>query len=353
MTGFLTALVAMTIAAAPAASPQAPKLGKIVTYKNWGVGCDNGLDCQAVTYMPDNFPGEGLMLSFNRAAGRNGEVKMAIWSFATKSPRYRLIVNGKAVHSGTISTGADSVEIAGADAIKIARALASGASLRLVDGSNVELGKISLAGSSAALRHIDAIQGRAGSNGAIVARGSKASSAKMVNLPIIAAPKITPNSVLPDTTALVKLSASSPCAEVQSVSNEDVAYSLGVSNGLSRSLVMLNCGSGAYNFSTAPYIGTRDAKGVWSFAPAKFDYDNDWGITDGDALQLLVNSDWDPASQVISSFSKGRGVGDCGSSEQYAWDGEMFRLILASRMDECRGSLDWITVWRAEVKLTG
>jgi hypothetical protein len=33
------------------------------------------------------------------------------------------------------------------------------------------------------------------------------------------------------------------------------------------------------------------------------------------------------------------------------WDGAMFRLTSATAMGECRGSVDWIPIWRAEVKL--
>jgi Protein of unknown function (DUF1176) len=66
---------------------------------------------------------------------------------------------------------------------------------------------------------------------------------------------------------------------------------------------------------------------------------------------LLVNSDWDAATQTISSYAKGRGLGDCGSSESWVWDGTSFRLTRATVMGECRGSLDWIPVWRAEVRL--
>ncbi|MFY0010917.1 DUF1176 domain-containing protein, partial [Acinetobacter baumannii] len=43
-----------------------------------------------------------------------------------------------------------------------------------------------------------------------------------------------------------------------------------------------------------------------------------------------------------------RGVGDCGLGARYVWDGTRFRLIEMRMMDECRGSTNWLTVWRAE-----
>jgi hypothetical protein len=39
--------------------------------------------------------------------------------------------------------------------------------------------------------------------------------------------------------------------------------------------------------------------------------------------------------------------GDCGDSQQYVWDGATFRLVEWKVMGECRGSGEWLTVWRA------
>jgi hypothetical protein len=45
---------------------------------------------------------------------------------------------------------------------------------------------------------------------------------------------------------------------------------------------------------------------------------------------------------------KSRGLGDCGLVQNWAWDGQRFRLVLQQEMTECRGSLEFITTWRAE-----
>jgi hypothetical protein len=76
--------------------------------------------------------------------------------------------------------------------------------------------------------------------------------------------------------------------------------------------------------------------GKWTFEPAKFDY-GATGFSADSKIPLLVNADWDAATQTIGSFSKGRGLGDCGSSESWVWDGTMFRLTDATVMGECRG----------------
>jgi len=55
----------------------------------------------------------------------------------------------------------------------------------------------------------------------------------------------------------------------------------------------------------------------------------------------------------LNSYNKGRGLGDCGNAETYVWDGATFRLVQAYAMSECRGSTEWLTIWRAKVEYTG
>ncbi len=154
---------------------------------------------------------------------------------------------------------------------------------------------------------------------------------------------------MPDTPALVTLVEGSDCQEERFGPSEDQAFPLGRVNDTDMALVLVACGSGAYNFSSAAYIGSRKSKkGGWKFVPARFDYAPGW-TTDSGNLPLLVNAYWDEETRKLSSFAKGRGLGDCGSAEDYVWDGTMFRLTRAASMPECRGSWEWITTYRAKV----
>jgi Protein of unknown function (DUF1176) len=332
------------------ASAPLPTPGKIMTYKDWTVGCDNGLACQAVALKPDGPWDDGLSVVITRKAGLQALPAVEISGFPTKLGRFRLLLDGKAVETGTIETGAESITFTDGKAIKLSRALAKGSSLSLVDASGAKFGAASLSGIAAALRYVDSTQGRAGSKGAILATGARKASVKKAVLPVLEARKIKPSDMLPDASALVALSEGSPCAQERFGSTEDTAYSLGNGPAGAQSLVMLNCGAGAYNFSSGIYVGQRSAAGKWNFEPAKFDYGAS-GFSPDSKIPILVNADWDAATQTISSFSKGRGVGDCGSSESWVWDGAVFRLTSATAMGECRGSVDWIPIWRAEVKL--
>lgn len=335
---------------AVAANAVAP--GTIVTFKDWAVGCDNGLECQAASLMSEESTDDSLSIVMNRPAGVNASLNIDLSGFTAQADRYRVVIDGKIVRTGTMKVGSTTVKVVGVDAVKLARFMAKGKALRVVDGGGADLGAVSLSGAAAALRYFDEQQGRAGSRGAVIATGPKMPMAKRAVLPVISAKKITPTNVLPDTSALIALSENSPCAAQRFGSTEDTAYSLGMGPNGPQALVFLNCGSGAYNFSSGVYVGQRNDTAKWTFEPAKFDYAAPVSAEDSN-IPVLVNADWNAETQTISSYSKGRGLGDCGSSETYVWDGSMFRLTKATAMTECRGSLDWIPTWRAEVRLVG
>lgn len=341
--------IGASIIATPATIPVTTP-AKVVTFKDWAVGCDNGLDCQAVALMPETAQNGSLSIVVTRSAGVAGALAIEMFGLASNAQGSRVVIDGKTAYTGTMQFGGKSIKVTGADAMKLARVMAKGTSLRLVDGTGTELGVASLSGASAAFRYADAGQGRTGSRGAIIATGPKKSAGRKTALPVIAVKKIAPSAMLPDAAALVALSESSPCSTQRFGPTEDAAYSLGEGTSGAQALVLLNCGSGAYNFSVGAYVGQRGADGTWVFAPAKFDHAPN-RLSENADLALLVNAEWDSATQSLGGYAKGRGIGDCGSSESYVWDGTMFRLTSATSMTECRGSLDWVQVWRADVKL--
>ena len=111
-------------------------------------------------------------------------------------------------------------------------------------------------------------------------------------------------------------------------------------------LVLVPCGSGAYNVTSVPVIATGiPGRRTFRFAP--FDAAPGW-LSD-DKHPTLVNVGWTPEKSRLDSFAKGRGIGDCGGSEAYVWDGARFRLVEATSMGECRGVWHWIPTWNAEV----
>ncbi|MEL6437005.1 MAG: DUF1176 domain-containing protein, partial [Pseudomonadota bacterium] len=66
------------------------------------------------------------------------------------------------------------------------------------------------------------------------------------------------------------------------------------------------------------------------------------------------NLGWDAEAQRLVSFFKGRGIGDCGTINEWAWEEGPFdrRLVLVSSRNkgECDGVFDmdapaWVKLW--------
>jgi hypothetical protein len=106
-------------------------------------------------------------------------------------------------------------------------------------------------------------------------------------------------------------------------------------------LLLLACGSGAYNVSSVPFVVRRGRAEI-----ADFDFKPAWWEK---GKPMLTNAAWDAGRGLLISFGKARGLGDCGTTNAFAWDGRAFRLVEQADMDECRGSRDFITTWRATV----
>jgi len=332
--------------AVQAGAMAAPRPGPVKTFGAWAVACDNVHACEMTSLWPEyTQPDEGspydqLSVSVARAAGPAGGWTVEI-QLPGKSGTDPLQVS---TEQGMIVRGvprSDLLRFAGADAGKIVAAMAAGTDLRVGDETSV-LGMVSLKGSSASLRFIDADQGRAGTVTAAVAKGPKPATAvpAAAALPTIGfvRPAGTP-AAFP--AAMRKaLDKASECGAVYEGGTGDLPKPETFALGGGKTLVLLPCGNGAYNFSARPYIlaaGTKPVIAGFDFRPGM----------EPEGPPELVNASFDAKTGRLESAAKGRGLGDCGSSESYVCDGAMFRLVEQRAMPDCRGSVNWLTVWRA------
>ena len=329
-----------------AALPADPVSGPIKTFGDWAVACDNVHDCEMTSLIPgeDGFGEEGsgydtIALSIARHPGPAGSFAVEVqFSTQTRGPA-TLRIDGQAVVSGIPVN--DTLRFSGAEAERIVTAIGKSkeVALHATDGSRI--GRASLAGSSAALRFIDAEQGRAGTVSAAVAKGPKPATAVPAAMPVPVVRFVRPAGAAARVTPALKTAmvTASDCGEAYE--GEVPAPEVHALGG-GKTLVLLPCGNGAYNYSSIPFIlgGGKPVFAVFDLPP---------GMSEpGATMPELVNAGWDPKTARLSSYSKGRGLGDCGSAEEYVWDGTRFRLVEQRVMDECRGSVNWLTVWKAE-----
>lgn len=330
-------------AAAPA--PGAPAPAKLETYRDWIIGCDNGGTCQASSLTPEADSGSdsAVILVVQRDAGATAQPKLSIDFSEQLKGVVDIMVDGTKVGSAPLKDS--SAQLSGTPAFAAISALAKGNQIALnINGKRV--GHASLSGSSAALRFMDAKQGRAGTVTALVAKGPLGATAikPPPDLPVVARALVPVGQKGAPLWAdeLARANTLTNCTGENDPKLDTPVYPLGGN----KSLILLACGAGAYNYMAVPLIGTG-MPGRRTLTLARFDYKPGWG--DDDAHPMLVNADWSDKQSLLSSYAKGRGLGDCGSAESYVWDGAMFRLVEATSMGECRGSWEWITVWRAKV----
>lgn len=317
-----------------------PQLGPIKSFGDWVVACDNVNSCEA-TSLPINEDSsvdrEDDMVSIGRDPGPGGAVRVSVMlSSDAKGPGV-LLVDGKRVADGQSAGG--ELTVAGPGALEAVRAMANGARVTATIGGK-PVGTASLKGLSASLRFIDAQQGRAGGTTALVARGAKPASAvpAAAALPVIRR-VVTPAGAAPaigkaQRAAFMKLTK---CDDDEFNADRQIETSR---LDARTTLALVPCGAGAYNFSSVPVTIVAGRPTL-----ARFDSAVGWG--EPGAEPILVNAGFDTRTGTLSSYSKGRGLGDCGSSEEFVWDGQRFRLTNATSMGECRGSTNWLTIYRA------
>ncbi len=328
---------------APATDSHArPTPGTLKTFADWTVGCDTTLRCTLASLLPEQGLSEDMItLNLMREPGPvargGGTVSLALETrndeAATTRPPASFAVDGKPV--------------ALRDAATLAARIANAASLEILDAKGGTLATLSLKGAAAALRYIDAQQGRAGSVDAIVAKGPAPSRAPMPALPVIA--EITPGgaaaSLTPAQIATMRKRGECDLGGAEGGGDPTLFAPEVHALGDGKSLVLLPCSTGAYNLIGALFIVEGAViTPARTDAPAGFDAT---GADSGTSVQSVVNGAFE--NGVLTSYAKGRGLGDCGSHQSFVWDGTRFRLSEQADMGECRGNIDYITTWRTKV----
>ena len=159
-------MIALALLAAAAAIPQPTELK---LFKDWTVGCDNGLSCQAVALMPEDMPEGSATMSLSRGPEADAAPVVRISLEGAAS----LAADGRKLDARLAAEdGAARIEAAGVPAVLAA--LRSAARLAVLNAQGEKIGTVSLAGASAALLFIDERQKRVGTTGALVRPGQAA-----------------------------------------------------------------------------------------------------------------------------------------------------------------------------------
>lgn len=313
----------------------APQPGALKTFGDWTVGCDNGRVCQAVALLPeDGADGATLAVLRGAEAGAVPDVWVTVRVEGMQSPE-ALVIDGT---SFPLVLDRQTETLRVRDGAGAARMLGQAITIVALGPGGDGRAQVSTKGSAAALLYMDEQQRRLDTATALVRRGPKPASAVPPPPALPLVDEVRAGGVAPG----FRL-ARARIGHLRKAGGCDPAMDLADFRPEARRLdartmlVLIPCWLAAYNGSSLVLVG-RKTNGS-DLVPARFDHK---GTPEG--------AYWDEEKGRLASFFKGRGLGDCGSGQEWAWDGQRFRLVRAEAMGECRGSTDYITTWRANTR---
>ncbi len=301
-------------------------------HKDWELACDNTGTCRAAGYQADDAPLPVSVL-ITRAAGPGtpATVEMVLGDYGEPpalkalpaSPVLDFRLNGRALGPVRLTTGGWGATLSPAHAEALLKALPA-ARADVTWQHKGLLWRLSDQGAKAVLLKMDEVQGRLGTPGAWVARGER--DERQVPgprpPPTLAAAPVPPTSDAdrswPDRqgpallAALRATVAEGNCDRLM----DDEAREWEVRRLTAhRLLVSTPCWLAAYNFGAGAWVVNERAP----YAP-----------------ELVTDSASDIGDDEVTASHKGRGLGDCWSSEAWVWDGRRFARSAAHTTGQCK-----------------
>lgn len=322
--GFAAAAIAAAIFAAPAcAGTLAPGLS--FSHQDWELACDNTGTCRAVGY-PKDTGAYGAALLLTRPAGPHapvsGQLMPKHYELEEVPGRLQLSIDGTDL--GEVVMGRqDHAELTGDQVQALLRALLRDTEIVAIDAAQGLRMPLSDAGATAVLLKMDEVQGRLGTPGALVRRGDRneagvpaAHPIPIVRIPALSAPRPGDAAVGEDP-ALRTALARTKGEHCDRINDEEALDTPIMIERLDDTHLLASglCWRGAYNEGYGYWV-VRDS------APY--------------AAQLVTDSGSDHADGVVHASHKGRGLGDCWSSQAWAWNGSGFVAVEQSTTGMCR-----------------
>jgi len=338
----------------------APASAEINQLRDWIVACDNLRGCNAYGFDAELSGSNYIRLE--RDGGALSAARITIVVEAQKDVKLRLAFDEPGLGglptepvAGEPKDGDETQRLVITEPQAVAAALASMRKAKMLviaridpagaPASDPVNSEISLSGLAAALLWIDDQQKRVGTVTALIGRGDKPAAAvpSLPAAPVVVAAKRASAPVPKKAPAAVIAKARAVCEDKKIREAED-ATRLGPSDVM----YWFKCDnlSGAYNYFYALVIGSPGKPvRVAEFRPPP-------GFARADVVETNINPGFDEETQTLSMLNKGRGHADCGSSSDWVWDGQVFRMIRSKAMPDCHGveEADWPTLYRAERK---
>ena len=310
---------------APNTSTAARPAAKAVVFshKDWELACDNTRACRAVGYHRDDDRDSPLALLLERQAGvataTTAKLMLGYYSEGETPPfpaTLNMLINGRSLGTVSVVRKSAVAELNATQTKAVLLVLPKVADVQFVSGKN--RWKLSGDGASAVLLKMDEAQGRLDTATALVKKGNASDDGVLapmrvpvVQMGVIDASKPVDKRLATAIKPLLNSGKDSDCSDLT-----EAAQALEIRRiNATKVLVSARCSSGAYN----------SGYGYW-LVNDKLPYQPQW-ITDNGS---------DYSNGTISASHKGRGLGDCWSSEEWVWDGIGFIHSSASTTGMCK-----------------
>lgn len=320
----LNSILALIVLASPALAQER------AYFKDWLADCRADGYCSATAYDNPN-PPSGIVADYILRIGRPAQGNYWEISLATVAempgdwPEFNFLVDSdnEFIFTPPYDTGAyasiNDFFMLGEKATPLLETMILGSQVQVdfeTESGDITLAQFSLSGLAAAMLWIDEQQRRIGSE-------RVALTAPLGLTPVS---KYFPARIPPNLLTLHN----------QDTDCENFAF-LPHANEVIQSQVtddqwiwMIPCGAGAYNFTYKAYMGAWNGDYFTSLIFA--DYSDNLGWS-GDTH--LFNPQWDEQTKTFTTFYKGRGIGDCGSTGKWQWHEYGFRLLEFWAKDHC------------------
>jgi len=312
------ALRTLAVLAALAAAPS--WAGVQFTHRDWQLACDNTRTCRAAGYQADEAaPAVSVLLT--RAAGpaRAVTAQVAIGTYddskAAAPSQVELSVAGRSFGAIVLKPGEATGSLEAAQVAALLQGLLRNEEIAF--GAGQQRWRLSDDGAAAVLLRMDDIQGRVGTTGALVRKGSGGEEHVLRSLPkpVVQAAAVGVAAGQALAVAVLRSLRKAPgdCQDLKEPGEAPKAWRL---QGR-KVLVSARCWVAAYN------VGY----GFW-VANDKPPYQPVAVTTDGTAFE--------PERSRIIAMQKGRGLADCYAIDEWVWDGQRFVHTGESTTGMCR-----------------
>jgi hypothetical protein len=317
----------LSLSAAKAAEP-----GPVIfNHFDWEIVCDNTRTCRAAGYQPDDQDDQhhyfGASVLLTRAAGPNAAVDAALQvAPADEAPnRVTMHIDGRVLGGVELKDGGGRLNAAQTQALLAA--ILKSSNIRWTARQREYL--LSTTGASAVLLKMDEFQGRLGTPGALVRKRTRAEASVLpaITIPSVKAARVSNDEIDPQLLTVPlrrSLLAELRHTVVTKNGNECPAFDEGMPQpkdldirqlSRQRLLVSLTCWTAAYNSGDAYWL----VNAAPPYSPV-----------------LLTDKGSDYDKGVLTSHQRGRGIGDCGNSDTWTWDGGAFIRTSAEISQLCK-----------------